>query len=206
MFDGYGGVGANHTISDLTLTSAGSAVGLFPVLGTGTTVRNLNLTNVSITGTEVPNTVGTVAGFSSGAITNVHVTNGTVTSGGQSSTVVIGGLVGQLSTGGTISQSSTSAVNVTSAGTYNQTGGLVGVVQAGASITDSSATGGIIAGGVNTFAGGLVGRNDGTITNSFSSNAVSGIAATVRRTSAPPSAASPASIPARSRDHSPAVP
>jgi filamentous hemagglutinin family protein len=182
VFDGNGGLGVNHTINGLTLASASSSpVGLFPVLGAGATVRNLNLTDVTIIG-MAPNTVGTVAGISSGAITNVHVSNGIVHAGGQSD-VIVGGLVGQLASGGTIAQSSTSTLNVIGSGTYNQIGGLVGFVQAGASITDSNSTGGLIKGGTteggvpttfNIFAGGLVGRNGGTITNSFSSNAVSG--------------------------------
>ena len=94
--------------------------------------------------------------------------------------VIAGGLVGQLQSGGTITQSS-AMVNVTtgnaiSGAQMNNAGGLVGTVQAGASIANSSALGSIITTGINTFAGGLVGRNDGTITNSNSSNAVSGIA------------------------------
>jgi len=174
VFDGNGGLGVNYTLSNLTLSSGNSPIGLFPILGAGATVRNLNLDIVNVTATQVPNIVGTVAGISSGAIINVHVSNGTVGGGGSSSDIVVGGLVGQLQSGGTIAQSSTSAVNVTSFGTYNSTGGLVGLVQSGASITDSSSTGGTIAGGTNAFAGGLVGRNDGSITNSSSSNAVSG--------------------------------
>ena len=176
VFDGNGGLGVNHTIRDLTLASESSSpVGLFPFLGAGATVRNLNLTDVIIIG-MAPNTVGAVAGISWGAITNVHVSNGIVHAGGQSD-VIVGGLVGQLGSGGTVAQSSASAVNVTSSGTYNTAGGLVGLVQAGATVTDSSATGGLIKGGdetVNIFAGGLVGSNGGTITNSFSSNAVRG--------------------------------
>ena len=81
VFDGHGGLGVNHTISNLTLASASSPVGLFPVLNAGATVRNLNLSNVSITATGGPNTIGTVAGISSGVIANVHVTNSTVNGG-----------------------------------------------------------------------------------------------------------------------------
>ena len=43
VFDGNGGLGVNYTISNLTISSASNAVGLFPVLGAGATVRNLNL-------------------------------------------------------------------------------------------------------------------------------------------------------------------
>ena len=54
VFDGHGGLGVNHTISNLTLASASSPVGLFPVLNAGATVRNLNLSNVNIIGDRRP--------------------------------------------------------------------------------------------------------------------------------------------------------
>ena len=174
-FDGNGGLGTNYTLSNLTLSSSSSPIGLFPFLSAGATVRNLNLSNVSITATGSTNIIGTVAGVSSGTISNVSVA-GTV-NGGANSGIIAGGLVGQVQSGGSISQS-TAAVNVTtgdaSAGfIMNTAGGLVGVVQSGGSISQSSSSGTVTT-GINTFAGGLVGRNDGTITNSSSSSTVSG--------------------------------
>jgi filamentous hemagglutinin family protein len=180
-FDGNGGLGTNYTLSNLTLSNAASPIGLFPLIGSTGTVRNLNLTGVSITATEGPNIIGTVAGVSFGVISNVHAANGTV-SGGTQSGIVAGGLVGQLQSGGHITQSSVTAVNITTGDAIaggaqmNNVGGLVGVVQAGATIDQSSASGSTIKTGTNTFAGGLGGRNEGTIANSYSSNAVSGSA------------------------------
>ena len=50
LFDGNGGLGKNHAISNLSLssTSASNAVGLFPFIGTSGIVRNLTFTNASI--------------------------------------------------------------------------------------------------------------------------------------------------------------
>src|SRR4029078_1567549 len=45
--DGNGGVGADHTISNLTLSSGTSPVGLFGFIGTTGTVRNLKMANAS---------------------------------------------------------------------------------------------------------------------------------------------------------------
>ena len=82
LLDGNGGISAtNYTISDLTLSSSTSPVGLFGFIGTGATVRNLNLANVSITGTHNTMFLGTLAGQNNGTISNVNVTDGTVTGG-----------------------------------------------------------------------------------------------------------------------------
>ena len=180
VFDGNGGLGVNHTISNLTIASASGAVGLFPVLDAGATVRNLNLSNVSITGTDGPNIVGTVAGnqFRHDHQRPRHQQHGERRRAERhrrrrprrTARVRRNHRPIQHQHGERDDRQCELRHQM------NNVGGLVGVVQSGASITNSHALGRHHYTGTNTFAGGLVGRNDGTITNSSSSNAVSGIA------------------------------
>jgi filamentous hemagglutinin family protein len=176
LLEGNGGLGTNYTISNLTLSSSTSPVGLFGFIGTGATVRNLNLANVSITGTHDTMFLGTLAGQNNGTISNVNVTNSTV-NGGTHEGIGAGGLVGQNT--GTITNSNVTNVTVTVGngcfvdcnGGTNFAGGLVGSNLG--TITGSSATGTVSAGDYS-LAGGLVGQNGlfpsqftGAITSSF---------------------------------------
>ena len=136
------------------------------------TIRNLALTNVSVTVTgNGPVFVGTLAGQNVGTISNVSVT-GTI-NGGSFSGLDVGGLVGF--NGGSITGSS-SAVNVTvgngTTGALNFAGGLVGTNQG--TIASSGATG-TVSGGSNSIIGGLAGSNDlgGAISQSHAGGAVS---------------------------------
>ena len=86
-FDGNGGISpTNYTISNLSTT-------LFPVIGSGATVRNINLADVNITAGS-PTFIGALAGENRGTVSNVHALSGSV-SGGSQTGVAVGGLVGQ---------------------------------------------------------------------------------------------------------------
>jgi hypothetical protein len=173
VFDGNGGLGVNYTISDLSLGSANSRVALFPSIGSGATVRNLNLANVNITGTGSLALVGTVARKNDGTISNVHVLSGTV-SGGSQTGVEAGGLVAH-NTG--LIQSSSSAANVSIGNSNfiaaNDAGGLVGLNVG--TITASSASG-TVSGGAGSAIGGLVGANG--LFNNFGSGSITSSSAT----------------------------
>ncbi len=123
VFDGGG-----HTISGLTLnrpTTAG--VGLFGYVGTGAALRNVRLTQASITG---QNQSGILAGRADNStISDVSV------EGDVSGAVNVGGLLGYNS-GSTVTRSS-SAGSVS--GTGIRTGGLVGYSPSG-TISNSYAT------------------------------------------------------------------
>ena len=143
ILDGFGGIGSNRTISNLTIApnSGTTNVGLFGVIGAGGMVRNLNIDNASVTAdpkTPPPGQfVGVLAGSNAGSISNVTITNSALLKANASqSGVIAGGLVGQngiFGPGGafgTISNA-TAQVNVTlgnSSGlnTLNTAGGLVG--------------------------------------------------------------------------------
>ena len=178
LLDGNGGVGADHTISNLTLSSGTSPVGLFGFIGTTGTVRNLKMANASLTATGDLLFMGPLAGENDGTVENVHVVSGTI-NGGAHVNIGAGGLVGQ--NRGSITDLS-SAVNITlgnGGAQFNIAGGLVGSNLG--SIETSSATGTIIT-GTNSVAGGLAGQNGldgggggpGFISGSFATGAVTG--------------------------------
>jgi len=185
LFDGQ-----NQTISNLTIapTAPGlNTVGLFAI--NDGTIRNLNLTNVSVTanpnGNSAGQFVGTLAGWNRGSIDNVTV-DGRV-NGGRVVGVIAGGLVGQNGVLGQSTQTaeisnSHAAVTVTAGnggscdgntcnGGFNSAGGLVGFNVA--TIRDSSASGDVTV-GANSNAGGLVGTNQNAIFNFGDNQSLSG--------------------------------
>ncbi|MGZ5619614.1 MAG: MBG domain-containing protein [Methylobacter sp.] len=187
--------GQGHTISGLNINRPSTSnIGLFGNTGSGSTVKNVGLTGVSITGYS---NVGGLVGSNDGNIKKSYVA-GVVTGNNQE----IGGLVGR--NNGGIDASYVSAMTV-----YGQTdsiyydddiGGLVGL-NTGTIIYSSSAgtvigvgdVGGLVGHNSGTLldqsystmnvtsdfsvyndgAGGLVGWNSGPITNSYATGAVS---------------------------------
>ncbi len=151
--DGFGyridGLTANH--SDLSPT------GLFSLIGSNGIVRDLQLTNVSITGRD---NVAALAVMNMGYVSNVRVVGGLVTGYGLTAGVVA-------NNGGVIN-STYSALDVMSNG--GGAGGVVGVNTA--SMTDTHASGNV--NGLS-FVGGLVSSNAGLIQNSDASGNVTGM-------------------------------
>jgi filamentous hemagglutinin family protein len=187
-FDGSGGLGSNQTISNLTIAAGTGPMGLFPVIGTGAVVENLDLAKVNITATNNLLFLGSLTGMNLGTVRNVNVRSGSV-NGGTFNGIFAGGLVGVNQNQGTITGSS-SAANVTLGdGSFNNgfngAGGLVGLNQG--MIAGSSASG-IMVVGSNAAGGGLVGENGqfglgglGSIVNSFATGNVSsaGVSVTI---------------------------
>ena len=162
----FGGnfAGLGNTISGLSIGSAtGSAVGLFGTVTSGT-VRDLNLTTVSVTGTSNVGALAGIVSSGSGAVISKVTVSGTVTAPDLSSN--IGGLIGQ--NGGTVASSSMSGMvgESLSAGV----GGLIGQNTTTGTILASSSSA-TVTGGGNT--GGLVGTNQGYISGSFATGSVS---------------------------------
>ncbi len=183
--------GLGHTVSGLTINRpTQSTIGLIGTASAAATVRNLNLTGVSIAGRT---NVGALIGSNSGLVHDVSsagtvsannspgtplggligTNSGTVRRASSSGTVrddgqggYIGGLIGFHSSGTVANSFSTATVNGTK--DYHA-GGLVGSNQA--AIVESYATGNVTG---NTAVGGLVGLNysTGTITRSYASGNV----------------------------------
>src|SRR5574344_664730 len=137
-FDGLG-----HTISDLYINrNSTTYVGLFGYINNSSTVKNIGLTNVDITGNLY---VGGLAGENNGLIQNSYA------SGSVNGNEQVGGLVGRNWGGGRVQ-------NSYSTGTVEgniQAGGLVGRSQ-GSTIENSYSNGSVNG---NLHVGGLVGLN-----------------------------------------------
>lgn len=149
-FDGRG----NRIIG---LNVSGDDAGIFSTVGTTTvnnddgttttytgTVKDLNIYSSTFTGTT---TAGAVAGENNGRIEGIVTFGNTVTSKGNA-----GGIVG---------------VNYSGKFTDDKNDG-----ELTNGIYDVESTGSVIAGSSSAVAGGLVGRNDGGLANSFSDSAV----------------------------------
>jgi filamentous hemagglutinin family protein len=159
--------GFNHTISNLTITSAASLVGLFSELSSSALVEHLTLKNFNVTSTATGGAkVGLVAGQSSGEIHHVHATNSQVTA--TSGPAEAGGLVGRNNYKIT---SSTADVDVSVANVSSVAGGIAGLNATSATIENSGARGDVSGAGI---IGGLAGQNNGTIQLSGASGTLNG--------------------------------
>ncbi|MDE0926830.1 MAG: filamentous hemagglutinin N-terminal domain-containing protein [Methylophilaceae bacterium] len=179
-FDGLG-----HTVDSLVVNRPSSDfIGLFGY-NNGGTIKNVGITNVSITG---KNYTGGLAGRNQGNISNSYAT------GVVSGNYAVGGLVGRAD----VSSIKNSYATVDVFGANNNVGGLVGKAQksqisnsyAAGSVTGKDSVGGLIgykylgrlsnsyaAGKVtgNTKTGGLIGNRTGDVSNSFWNTATSGV-------------------------------
>jgi filamentous hemagglutinin family protein len=164
LFDGQG-----QTIANLTIASTAQNIGLFGSIGSTGVVRNLNLTDVTVSG---PNSqfVGTLAGTNAGTISNVSATDVAVSVGSNGNG---GGLVGLNS--GIITNAFATGDVTGSAGIngFTTLGGLAAVNLG--SISNSFATVAVGSPNVaNLQAGGLVGNNTGIILTSFATGEIQG--------------------------------
>ena len=152
--------GGGHTISNLFIIRPNTNhVGLFGYLNFNSVIRNVELVDVDVTGSQV---VGSLAGANGGAIIGSSA-SGDVS--GRSSQV--GGLVGYNS--GVIEDSSASVDVVSGRDTV---GGLVGSNSTSGVIRGSSASGSVTSN--SSYVGGLVGINGGIIYGGSASGDVSG--------------------------------
>ena len=155
-FDGNG-----HKITNFTINGgSNSCIGLFGYIDSGGSVKNLNLENCSVSGS---NYVGGLVGYNyGGSISNCYSTNPA------SGYAAVGGLVGYNDSSGSISNcDSTGAVS----GQYD-VGGLVGWNVG--TISNCYSTGTVSGSSGSNYVGGLVGENTGTISNCYSTGAVTG--------------------------------
>jgi len=150
--------GNGHTIENLTIVNYAypGQNGLFAFLGNNAVVENLNITNINLMG------MGPIAGLAAfnGGVVRYVMVQGNL-EGNQSN---IGGIVGV--NGGLVRHA---IAHVTMVGNTN-VGGIAGLNRPGAQIRNSYSSGNII-NGMN-FLGGLVGKNEGTLSNSYTTGYV----------------------------------
>jgi len=151
--------GKGYTISNLTITSANSFVGLFG-LTDGAVITDLNLLNAKVTGTKDPvATVGLLVGLTdgnggTGTIARVHVSGAANCT---SSNCFVGGIIGATNGPGSLVESSSSAKVGGTASAVATLGGAVGSLHFG-KINLTYATGTVNCTAPTCFVGGLVGR------------------------------------------------
>jgi hypothetical protein len=154
-FDGNG-----YTVTGLTIDRRStSKVGLFGEVKSESSIENVGLEDVDVTGRGV---VGGLVGYNLGTVDGSYVT-GSVSS----SITDVGGLVG--GNHGTVT-GSYATVNVS--GGSGDVGGLLGYNDGDGSVTESYATGNVS--GSFKKVGGLIGDNFGTVKYSYATGNVSG--------------------------------
>jgi len=153
--------GGGYAITNLTVSKASvDYLGLFGDIGANSTVKNLSITNATVSGGSY---IGILAGsVSSGATIENISTSGSATGSGER----VGGLIGESQAD--VSNSSSSAT-VVADGQFSRAGGLIGY--ATGSIGASSASGSVTG---QVYVGGLVGYNTGPISTSSATGTVSG--------------------------------
>ena len=183
-----------------TDTSSGNGIGLFRVIGSSSTIRNLGVANGALYGSgSDDDTIGGLVGHNEGIISNSYATGdadggdgdhdhvgglvgwnrGTITAsyatgdadGGDDDVDFVGGLVG--SNDGTITASYATGDADGGTGDRDFVGALVGFNNRG-TITASYATGDADGGEGDDNVGGLVGENRSTITSSYASGTADG--------------------------------
>ena len=163
-FSGYYD-GAGYAIDQLTFSNGGGRTAFIATMSSGE-VKNLGLTNVSITKTGGDYGAALVAYFPGGTVDNCYSTGNIIynTSG---TTYNFGGLIGRSNSASATVSNSYSEVNISylNAAPVN-VGGLVGY-NSGSTITNCYATGNVQG---SAAVGGLVGENlnGGVITKSYS--------------------------------------
>ena len=150
--------GKGYNISDLYINrSSTNSVGFFKIIGTGGSVKNVNLIEFIISGEII---LGGLVGVNEGNLTNCYATGTTSGING------IGGLVGY-NHYGNVTNCSAKGVTI---GAYSQIGGLVGYNYYG-TVTNCYAMG--TTSGIDGI-GGLVGVNWGIVTNSSAAGTTNG--------------------------------
>ena len=173
-FDGNG-----HVISNLKITGTKDYIGLFGVIGGGTTIQNIGLENINIKGDSC---IGALIGYVRGSSNNsngININNVYATGSINATGNMLGGLIGNYtpyySTGSGVVQNCYVDVDVTTthADTIDTVGGFIGNYEAEQlSFINCYSTGSVIDNST-TFACGFAGRNGfgATFVNCASSQA-----------------------------------
>ena len=165
--------GNNNRISNLRISS-GSNIGLFSILNNAT-IKNLKLATVSVTGAG---NVGALVGQATDTtLSNIELIGDDLQSSSDAHTEIkgsganVGGLVGHFNRGTITDASSSLTVRGGATDDADNTGGLVGNL-AGGTIKNSNSSGSVSGSNGVDFVGGLVGNNNGNISNSWASGNV----------------------------------
>lgn len=155
--------GQNHRITNLSLSSTGTNMGLFMSVNKNATVKNLTIANSTVSGNTA---TGAIAGNVSGVVDNCHNVNTTVTGtesvGGISGIIRTGGVISNCTNSGTISSTAAPASASNSNKNVTGIGGIVGTVGIrstnGDAITiENCVNDGMVSAVESCFVGGIIG-------------------------------------------------
>ena len=159
---GYNGTFDGRGNRIIGLTVSGENAGIFSTVGTNGVVKDVNIYSGTFTGSS---NAGAVAGENKGRIEGIVTFGNTVTVTGNDGNA--GGIAG-------INNAINGKIVTNEDGTIilepvDKNKPVTGII-------DVESTGSVIAGNTNAVAGGLVGRNNGTLGNSYSDSAVTSTA------------------------------
>ena len=157
--NGFSGVldGQDHVVRNLFVNSNATAVGLFGSLGTGATIKNIQLTDAELQLNPTNSYVGVVAGAcTTDTIDNVHIYNAVIQQANDQIAVdgVIGGVAGYPSVFTLISNCSFQQGNIILPNNTSGIGSIAGDMRTSSYVTNSLASSTIEA---NSNVGGIVG-------------------------------------------------
>jgi hypothetical protein len=159
--------GLGNAISNLSLVASNDNFGLFAQLGSGGAITDVRLTTSAISGGY--QAIGALVGWNEGYLSGDSA-SGTLVETDASG----GGLVGT-NQGTIVDCSSTIKLSADDKRGSAELGGLVGINDPGGTIDSSYASGHVTSKGQDAD-GGLVGLNEGSISNSYSTGSATGIA------------------------------
>lgn len=180
--------GKNHTVSNLTYSTAILYSGFFGYTGAAVSIKNLTLTSISITNSMAASYTGGIVAFSTGGVIDRVTVNGsiivsTVSAGGA------GGIAGNVNTTSVSNVNATISISLATGAASNYVGGIVGYMQSGnltgcnasVNLTNGSGTGNSMGGIVGTLLGGNVSNciSSGGISTSGTSSYTGGAIANV---------------------------
>ncbi len=158
--------GLGNAISNLSLVASNDNFGLFAQLGSGGAITDVRLTTSAISGGT--QAIGALVGSNEGYLA------GDSTSGTLGVTEEAGGGLAGINQGTIVDCSSTIKVSADAKRNNAVIGGLVGLNGPGGTI-DSSYASGHVTSKEQDADGGLVGSNEGSISNSYSTGSVTGV-------------------------------
>ena len=158
--------GNGYSVSGIYIKSNGGYQGLFTDADSDSTIENVGVTNDSITSTGEYTSVGGVVGYSCGTVTSCYNT-GAVNGTGEYA--IIGGVVGN-SNSAITSCYNTGAVS----GTGRYVGGVVGYSDSTNKIKNCYNTGAVSGNGSYSAVGGVVGISTTAVTSCYNTGVVNG--------------------------------
>ena len=170
--------GNNQAITGFSITNAGNCLGLFGAISEGAELKNIQITEGSISVSNLTSTVylgGICGNCYKGTITSCSSALTITITNAPSQQIFLGGICGNIESGTITECHNTGDISKSGAGYYYSTGGIVGGFQ-NSTLSNSYNTGNISLtnSSYGEFAGGLCGyTTNGTVTSCYNTGNIS---------------------------------